>query len=148
MLLYINKKYFSFKINYCFDLKMQPFWFFAAAKELGVCTLLARFAGGKATTNKKLKNIFSNLKFFSITIVNIYCQSLWIIEMLSTFLSHSLCGLRQSCKKCKYYSFICFGICIKYKIIPIFLAKKMQFFWFFYTNTEGTSYGRKRSGES
>ena len=22
----------------------------------------------------------------------------------------------------------------------------MQFFWFFYTNTEGTSYGRKRTG--
>ncbi|WIH81043.1 hypothetical protein [Brachyspira pilosicoli] len=36
MLLYINKKYFSFKINYCFDLKMQPFWFFAAVKEV-VC---------------------------------------------------------------------------------------------------------------
>ena len=34
------------------------------AKEVGVCTLRARFAGGKATTNKKLKKYFlTKLKF-------------------------------------------------------------------------------------
>ena len=50
---------------------MQPFWFFVAipkalptvAKELGVCTLRARFAGGKATTNKKVR-IYRNNYFF------------------------------------------------------------------------------------
>ena len=51
---------------------MQSFWFFVSipkvlptvAKELGVFTLKARFASGKATTNKKLKNKIDKLKNF------------------------------------------------------------------------------------
>ncbi len=56
---------------------MQSFWFFwprhkgtsfgrpeglpSVAKELGVCTLRARFTGGLAPENKKHKNIFCQL---------------------------------------------------------------------------------------
>ena len=34
---------------------MQTFFLFVVTKEVGVRTLMARFAGGKATTNKKFK---------------------------------------------------------------------------------------------
>ena len=71
---------------------MQPFWFFVTipkalptvAKELGACTPRARFAGGKAPTNKKLR---------------IYRNNYFLSTFLLFFFPPSLCGLCQKNQK-------------------------------------------------
>ena len=84
---------------------MQPFCFFVATKEVGV--------RGLVPANKKLKKIsLIKLKF-----------SIYIISFLFNFFV-----AQKSCKKRKYYSFVCFEICIKCKVMQIFWLKQCSSF--------------------